>query len=570
MQWIRVVVANVLWFCYSTLRARRWKHATRDVAGAQHHVLRRILACNADCAFGQEHEFATLQSVEAYQQRVALRSYEAFEPYIQCIAEGQPAILTTEPVQQFGLTSGSTQASKLIPYTRALVNEFQEGIDPWVHYLFCSFPRLVFGKTYWSVTPVGERKSHTTGGVPIGFDDEQAYFSPLTRWVLSSLLVAPSQLAQLGDIETFRYITLRLLLQEKPLSWISVWNPSFFTLLLEPLRTWLPSLTEDIRQGTLAGEEQIDTPLRSAIRSCCRRRPTRANELQQLSARWQSRPFTELDRAGRTFYEAVWPNLCLVSCWAHGNATCALPQVRTYFPHATIHPKGLLATEAFVSFPWQGEASALSLLSHFFEFEEVHTDPSPLKLAHELQQGRIYSVIVTTSGGLYRYRLNDLIEVVGFYRQCPLIRFKGRQAKVVDLCGEKLNEEYVHAAVMSVLEKCAFQTVFWMVAPEWTQEERPHYTLFLQIDAQTQIDTQILEDVVGEIEEALQASYHYEYARRLGQLARCRLFVIDSASDASHTYLSVCTRLGQRLGDVKPTALHPYQGWSRQFAGQFI
>lgn len=371
MQWFRASVANLLWFCYSTLLSRRWRKATRDVAGTQQRVLKRILSSNVNCEFGREHRFAAIQSVKSYQQQVAIHSYEAFEPSIQRIVEGHPQVLTEEKVQQFALTSGSTQASKLIPYTKALVSEFQEGIDPWVHYLFRGFPRLLFGKTYWSVTPVGERKSHTPGGVPIGFDDEQAYFSPVTRWMLRSLMIAPSQLAQLGDIEVFRYATLRLLLQEKSLSWVSVWNPSFFTLLLDPLELWFPQLTEDIKHGTLAVAEKIEAPLRSVLLSSCRRLPRRAHELDALHTCWQSRPFIEANPSGQTFYEAVWPSLQLISCWAHGNAAHALPHLKKYFPRATIHPKGLLATEAFVSFPWQGDASALSLLSHFFEFEEV-------------------------------------------------------------------------------------------------------------------------------------------------------------------------------------------------------
>lgn len=570
MQWFRVSAANLLWFCYSTALSPRWKNATHDVAGAQKHVLKRILSRNADCEFGREHGFAGIQSVELYQRQVAIRSYEAFEPYIQRIAEGHPNILTAEKVQQFALTSGSTQASKFIPYTKALVNEFQEGIDPWVHYLFRGFPRLLLGKTYWSVTPVGERKSHTTGGIPIGFDDEQMYFSPVTRWVLNSLMIAPSQLAQLQDMETFRYVTLRLLLQEKSLAWVSVWNPSFLTLLLDPLSSWFSELTEDIRKGTLAVAAKIDVPLRGMLLSYCQRRPRRANRLEALYTSWQSRALTEPDSSGRTFYEAIWPDLRLISCWAHGNAAHALPHIKAYFPHATIHPKGLLATEAFVSFPWRGEASALSLYSHFFEFEEADIGTPTLKLAHELQEGRIYSVIVTTGGGLYRYRLNDLIKVVGFYNQCPLITFIGRQAKVVDLCGEKLNEEYVRTVVVEVLKKHALKTAFWMIAPEWSHEDRPCYTLFIQLDAHALADEHQLESVAREVDEALQASYHYEYARRLGQLAGCRLFTIAPDSDAFHTYLTVCTGLGQRLGDVKPTALHRYQQWSQQFAGQFL
>jgi len=76
--------------------------------------------------------------------------------------------------------------------------------------------------------------------------------------------------------------------------------------------------------------------------------------------------------------------------------------------------------------------------------------------------------------------------------------------------------------------------------------------------------------IAQEIEEALQESYHYEYSRRLGQLDSCRLFVIAPQSDSYHTYLAVCTDLGQRLGDIKPAALHAYQGWSQRFTGTFV
>ena len=50
-----------------------------------------------------------------------------------------------------------------------------------------------------------------------------------------------------------------------------------------------------------------------------------------------------------------------------------------------------------------------------------------MRLAHELERGRTYSVVVTTGGGLYRYRLGDLVNVVGFEAGCPLLRFVGRE-----------------------------------------------------------------------------------------------------------------------------------------------
>src|SRR5262249_8411298 len=151
-------------------------------------------------------------------------------------------------------------------------------------------------------------------------------------------------LAQLNDIDVFRYVSLRLLLQERHLCWVSVWNPSFLTLLLDPLVEWLPKLCQDIRQGTLGVAAQIASPLRENILSQCTRSPARAEELERLGAIWQNRPATEVDSAGRTLYEVIWPKLHLISCWAHGNAALALAGLQSCFPHAAIQPKGLLAT----------------------------------------------------------------------------------------------------------------------------------------------------------------------------------------------------------------------------------
>lgn len=565
------ILANLLWFCYSAYMSRKWKRAAHNVSGAQLHVLQRILSANRTCEFGREHHFSEIATIESYQEHVPLRAYEDFEPYIERVAEGVPGVLTTERVRQFGLTSGSTRAAKLVPYTKSLVNEFQAGIDPWVYYLLRSFPRILSGKTYWSVTPVGERKSHTSGGIPLGFDDEQQYFGSLTRRVLGSMMAVPSSLAQLKDMDTFRYVTLRLLLPQKSLAWVSVWNPSFLTLLLEPLAASFPRLIEDIRRGTLSVASQLAPPLRDAILPLCKANPARAAELASLSNTWRDRPFIEPLLSCRTLYEAIWPRLSVISCWAHGSAAQALPALRAYFPHAAIQPKGLLATEAFVSFPFKEDLSALSLLSHFFEFEEVDESEEPaIKLAHEVERGRRYAVIVTTGGGLYRYRLNDVIEIVDFYHQCPLIRFVGRQSKVVDVCGEKLNEAFVRATIEEKLAKHQLQAPFWMMAPQWPDNARPFYTLFIQFDTSTKADEQHLQRLAREIDEALQASYHYEYARRLGQLSPCRLFLVAPECDPSHTYLGVCTKQGQRLGDIKPTALHPYQGWAREFTGRLV
>src|SRR5207248_3129093 len=159
-------------------------------------------------------------------------------------------------------------------------------------------------------------------------------------------------------------------------------------------------------------------------------------------------------------------------------------------------------------------------------------------------EGKQYSVIVTTSGGLYRYRLNDIVEVVGKMRACPLIKFVGKQDKVTDIRGEKLNEQFVRTCVESLLTAGNLQPVFWMLAPRQTREHAAKYVLFVQFSSTATINEEQLTAFMISLDEALRSSFHYDYCRRLGQLDSCGIFLIAASVNAAGVYLNTCTRLG--------------------------
>lgn len=554
---VRVFTANLLWFLYSAVRTRIWRRASKNVEAFQAKILKQLLSKNTQTKFGQKHSFGTIDSVMAFQKAVPVQSYEDIQPFIDEIAAGTSNVLTADSVQRFGVSSGSTSASKLVPYTAALITEFQEGIDPWMYHLMRDHSRILGGKAYWSVTPIGARQRYSSGGIPIGFDDERSYFGKLTQWVLGTVMATPSELALIQDMDAFRYATLRFLLQEKSLSWVSIWNPTFVTLFLSPLEKWFDQLIEDIRTGSMSIYLGVTPEVDALIRKTLKKSPWRAKELERIR-----------DRKNGNLYEAIWPNLKLISCWTHGNSGEAVKQLQTYFPNVAIQPKGLIATEAFVSFPLRDEASALSINSHFFEFEEVES--KVIRLACQLEVRKRYSVIVTTSGGLYRYRLNDVVEVLGFWAECPLIRFVGKQDKVVDICGEKLNEQFVSNVVRQVILRSDPQPSFWMMAPERSSAQLVEYTLFLQFANGMVVEEDVLRGMGQEIDSAFRENFHYDYCRRLGQLGHCKVFLIKADEDPFQVYLTTCTELGQRLGDIKPVALHPYQQWLTKLQGRFI
>jgi hypothetical protein len=172
--------------------------------------------------------------------------------------------------------------------------------------------------------------------------------------------------------------------------------------------------------------------------------------------------------------------------------------------------------------------------------------------------------VLTTGGGLYRYCLHDLVEVTGRRGGCPLVRFAGKEALVSDWFGEKLNERHVAAALGATLARHDLSPALAMVACD-DRERPPAYALYIEAyDA----SNAVLLRVANDLEAALCQNYHYRYCRDLGQLGPLRAYRIEGGAQSA--YLAACRAHGQRVGDVKPVALHPRGGWSRAFRGAYV
>jgi hypothetical protein len=256
-----------------------------------------------------------------------------------------------------------------------------------------------------------------------------------------------------------------------------------------------------------------------------------------------------------------------VSCWADASsARYAESLAAGWLAGVRLQPKGLIATEAFVSLPLAGApAPVLALRSHFFEFLPC-TDwvgPAPgadARLAHELEAGRRYEIVVTTGGGLYRYRTGDLVEVVGHHGAAPCLRFVGRAGLVSDLCGEKLSEPFVAGVLATALDRLGLTPVFVLLAPEATPGGTARYTLFLERPSRDGREASELGPrLAAAVDDGLRASFHYDHCRRLGQLGPVRVrWVVDGAA----RQLAFRRARGQRLGDVKPGVLEPSPDWA--------
>ena len=181
----------------------------------------------------------------------------------------------------------------------------------------------------------------------------------------------------------------------------------------------------------------------------------------------------------------------------------------------------------------------MAIRSHFFEFI---TEGGTSVLAHELEPDRIYSVAITTGGGLYRYQLSDEVRLTGFAGRTPCLKFLGKEDHVSDLCGEKLDAQFIARALENVLNRCKVRPTFATLAPNGD-----HYVLYLQAD-------QVVPDELPEVlDEELRTAFHYGYCRTLGQLGAARVFCVRG--DANCQFLTAAHSRGRRLGNVKSGCL---------------
>lgn len=504
-------LANAAWHLASLPGARQFASAARDVKRAQRDLLLRVVNANRDTEFGRAHDFASIRDARDFAARVPLATHDDFAARIQRIARGEQNVLTKDRVTHLIPTSGTTTGAKLIPYTRELLADFNRAIAPWIVSLF-SEDRALRGAAYWSVTPLLDAPRISPGGIPIGFTADDDYLPPLRRRLARAVQAVPQTVAHLADIDAFRDETLRHLVARGDLRLISIWNPTFLTLLLEHLGASSDRIADALeRNGNRA----------------------RAAVLRRAA---------HLDPAAR--HQMLWPHLRVVSCWADASAARESERLHALLPHARLQPKGLLSTEGVVSIPkGHADGAALAVRSHFFEF----VDDTGVHLAHELRVGGAYEVVLTTSGGLYRYRTGDLVEVTALDGELPILRFIGR-ANTSDAFGEKLTEAHARSAI----ERACPDAQFAMLALE--DEGEPHYALFVDAEAAVDVDA---------LDESLRTNPHYEYCRRLGQLGPARVVRVEG--DAHGRYLAACQSDGQRLGDIKPLALHPGRNWTKRF-----
>jgi hypothetical protein len=123
----------------------------------------------------------------------------------------------------------------------------------------------------------------------------------------------------------------------------------------------------------------------------------------------------------------------------------------------------------------------LAYTCHFFEFvSDIHIEeaqPATL-LPHELEIGSVYELVVTTSGGLIRYRMGDCFRVIGFRERTPILEFLHRKGRTSSITGEKLTEQQVLVAASQAHALSGGSPAEFLCFPR--SGDPPHYGVLIR------------------------------------------------------------------------------------------
>jgi hypothetical protein len=346
--------------------------------------------------FGLHYDFGTTKNSREFKERVPIQTYEDIKPLIDRLREGEQNILWPTKQKWFAKSSGTTSGkSKYIPVTTESLEEchYKGGKDALsIYYALNQEADVYSGKT---LVLGGSSKIHSY--------NRTCYTGDLSAIIIRNLPV---------------WVELKRI-PNKSIALMEDWEKKIDMMAIA-------SMNEDVRM--VVGVPSWTLVLVKRI----------------------------MEMKGKDKITEVWPNLEL---FLHGGVS--FKPYRKQFDRIIDSPKmnyleTYNASEGFFGIQDRlGEEDMLLMLDYgiYYEFIPVENanDDNPETLAlDEVEMGKIYAIVISTNGGLWRYKIGDTIQFTSLH---PFrIKVSGRTKHFINAFGE---EVIIENAVQALEEACA-------------------------------------------------------------------------------------------------------------------
>lgn len=444
---VSAFVPNFLLGMAGGIQYLKLKSVSRNPRRTSEQTLRGILNYAKDTVYGREHHFADILAAKddkelyaLYQKYVPAQEYEALRPYVERHKQGEANVLFPGKPIMYATTSGTTKEPKWVPITDVYLNSvYGKMTKVWLFNFIKNRPKVFTGKIVSIVGKVIE------GYAPDGtvFGSVSGVTQRDCPKFVKKLYASPADVFSITDYNARYYAIMRMGI-ERNITLIVTANPSTIVEMQNNVNEFYDQYVDDIEHGTLNKDLNISPEIRAAIQPYLKPNPERAAELRALKQKY-----------GTVLPKHYWPNLQILNTWKCGNTKVYVDKFQNSFPEQMLHQEfGYFSSECRFGLVLDDTNNTVLFPHfHYYEFIEEHDleneHPHFLQL-HELEQGKRYCPFVTTYAGLYRYNMNDLVEVGPNFENTPTVHMIQKVNGIVTMTGEKLHErqfiEAVHTA----------------------------------------------------------------------------------------------------------------------------
>ena len=372
-------------------------------------VLKKLITAAQHTEWGKKHNFSCIRNYESYRQSSPVNTYEELKLYIDRMRHGEKDVLWKGSVKWYAKSSGTTNdKSKFIPVSKDILRDthYRGGTDSVVAYLrnnpnsrFFQGKSLILGGSH---APNYNLPNSLVGDLSAILIEN---ISPLVN-----LLRTPAKsVALLSDFEQKREKIAQLTLHQDIVS-------------ISGVPSWMLSVL------------------------------TRVMEL-----------------SGKQHLEEVWPNL---EVFFHGGV--AFTPYREQYKQLITKPdmhymETYNASEGFFGIQMDPADPAMNLMVDygiFYEFipmDELEKDNPTVIPLWGVETGRNYAMVISSSGGLWRYMIGDTVR----FTQTNPYKFviTGRTKSFINAFGEELIVDNAEKGLAAACEATNAQVLEYTAAP---------------------------------------------------------------------------------------------------------
>ena len=529
---------------------KRFDGYTTRAMETQNKILMKILQENKDCELGKKYDFANIHSIEEFQDKVPLSTFEDYTPLIDRMLENnEQNVITGKKILRYCSSSGSVGKPKMQPKTFRDIWSMQCcGMAATPGCADRYFREHGLDKLPGQRGPL--LMSLNGGKTPYGLRVNGAGQVPLDnlRPILKFFITTPEDILYPEDEENTNipYFQLIFALQDRKVTYLGSMVITLLSTMFEYLENNWQMICDDIEHGTIDPSIKCPESLRKKY-GHRKPNPKRAAELRAI--------FEEGFDTGVPVAKRIWPKLA----WGYGMISSTLSvymdKLKKYIGDLPMHNMGYAASEGYMAMPVELNASDYVLLprSLFYEFipEDGDETQRPLTL-DQIEVGKNYEIIITNWSGLYRYRILDIVKVTGTYNNSKKIEFLYRSNMGLNIANEKTTTAMLDFVAEKLQEHFGVDFKSFSYYPD-TDPEVPRYALYVETESNF-IEEHGLEKVREVFDELMkEANEKYEKYRRWGMIDTPMIYRLENGTyDA---YKASLVAQGRVLNQIKPVTV---------------